>query len=188
MSPAGTIIIVVAIVVAVVAIVLAFRARRSARLQKHFGPEYDRAVRETGSRYRAEARLERLEQRLKNVHIRSLRPEERGRYEEEWRVVQGRFVDDPNLALQQADEIVREVMGACGYPLTGFEDQAAQLSVDHPRVVEHYREGRAIAVRQERHEASTEEVRRGLIHYRTLFDELLGVPVPSRATAGANRA
>ena len=188
MNPTAIVIVVIAVIVAVAAIVFALMQRRSARLRQRFGPEYDRAVRDTGNRYRAEARLERLENRVKKLDIRSLRPEERARYREKWTAIQARFVDDPNLALQQADEIVRDVMGTCGYPLTGFEDQAAQLSVDHPRVVEHYREGRAVAVRQARREASTEEVRRGLIHYRTLFDELVGVPVQTRATAGVNRA
>src|SRR5215469_16379519 len=111
MSPAVTI-IVVAIIVAVVAIGFALKQRRSAHLQKQFGSEYDRAVRETASRYREEARLERLENRLKHLPIRRLRPEERTRYQESWRAIQVRFVDDPNLALQQADEIVREVMRA----------------------------------------------------------------------------
>jgi hypothetical protein len=176
--------VVIAAFVIAIAIVVIFVARqRSARLQRRFGPEYERAVQESGSKYRAEARLGKLEKRVKKFDIRPLSSEERLRYREQWRAIQARFVDDPDMALRQADEIVNEVMSACGYPLTDFEDQAAQLSVDHPLIVEHYRDAHATAVRRAHGEGSTEDVRRALIHYRTLFEELVAEPI----AVGGNR-
>jgi hypothetical protein len=158
--------------------------QRRNRLRRHFGPEYDRAVQETGSKYRAEAKLEKLEKRVKKFDIRPLTSEERVRYREHWKTIQTSFVDDPDMALQQADDIVSEVMSTCGYPLTDFEDQAAQLSVDHPLIVEHYREAHETAIRRARREASTEDVRKALIHYRTLFDELVVEPIPAGGGRG----
>jgi len=178
------VLIVIAAVVITAAIVVVFVMRqRSVRLQRRFGPEYERAVRESGSKYRAESRLGKLEKRVGKFEIRPLSSEERMRYRERWKAIQARFVDDPDMALQQADEIINEVMSACGYPMTNFEDQAAQLSVDHPLIVEHYREAHAIAVRRARREGSTEDVRRALIHYRSLFEELVAEPIP----VGVNR-
>jgi len=184
MSTTAVLVIVGAIVVVAAIVAIFVMRQRSVRLQKRFGPEYRRAVQETGSKYRAEAKLEKLEKRVKGYHIRPLSEDERVQYRSAWRVIQNRFVDDPALALQQADELVREVMGACGYPLTTFEDQAAELSVDHPMVVENYRAGHAIAVRQSRNEASTEEIRKALICYRTLFNDIVGEPMAASAAAG----
>jgi hypothetical protein len=182
MNLAMAIIIAGVVIAAAIAVVFMVR-QRSVRLQRRFGPEYDRALQETGSKHRAEARLEKLEKRVKQFDIRPLSNEERIRYREQWKAIQARFVDDPDVALQQADEIINEVMGASGYPLTNFEDQAAQLSVDHPLIVEHYREAHAIAVRRARREGSTEDVRRALINYRSLFEELVAEPV----AVGGNR-
>jgi hypothetical protein len=187
MNPTVTAIVVVAVIVLAAVIVFAIVKRRSVRLRSRFGPEYDRAVRETGSKYRAEAKLERLEQRVHKLDIRTLHLDERNRFREQWTAIQARFVDNPSLALQQADEIVREVMTAVGYPLSRFEDDAAQLSVDHPTVVANYRKGHEIALQQAHGRASTEEVRQGLIHYRTLFQELVGERVPTGVAAGAHR-
>jgi hypothetical protein len=185
MSPTVTVVVVFAAIVAAVLIII-FLLQRRTRLRKHFGTEYDRATRETGNKYRAQVSLGQLEQRVKKLEIRALQFDERARYRQQWRAIQARFIDNPNLALQQGDEIVQEVMETCGYPLTRLEDEA-QLSVDHPLVVEHFRKGHEIAMRQARGAASTEEVRQGLIHYRTLFEDLMGERVQPRAAVGANR-
>lgn len=179
MSLAEVLVIAAAVIVAAAIVAFFVVRQRRNRLRRHFGPEYDRTVQETGSKYRAEAKLEKLEKRVRKFHIRPLTSDERVRYREHWQTIQTRFVDDPDKALQQADDIVREVMNTCGYPLTDFENQAEELSVDHPQIVEHYRDAHAIAVRRARREASTEDVRRALIHYRTLFDELVGEPIPA---------
>jgi hypothetical protein len=187
MSTTAAVLLICVVGVAAIGIVFAMR-QRSLRLQRRFGPEYSRAVQETGSKYRAEAKLDKLEKRVKKFEIHPLRDPERLRYRSAWKAIQGRFVDDPALSLRQADEIVREVMGSCGYPLTTFEDQAAQLSVDHPLVVENYRAGHLVAVRQARNEASTEEIRQALIYYRALFDDLVGEPIVATAATAGRRA
>lgn len=173
----------IAIAAAVVVVILlaawAFtRRNRSAHLKKQFGPEYDRMVREAGTARQAEAALESRERRVAQYRIQPLSPEESGRYGEHWRRVQARFVDDPRGALTEADGLIGEVMKAKGYPVTDFEDRAADLSVEHANVVDHYRAGHAIARRHARGEASTEDLRQGMQHYRALFDELIEAAEP----------
>jgi hypothetical protein len=167
---------VIAIIVAVLAVVavvlLYLKTQRSRRLRERFGPEYDRAVSKAGS-LRAESRLEKLERRVNQYNIRALEPSARDRYVQEWRLVQARFVDDPNNAVGAADRLLGEVMAARGYPVADFEQQADDLSVTHPLVIEHYRAGHAIAVRHAQGHATTEDLRQALIHYRALFDELV---------------
>jgi hypothetical protein len=167
---------VIGIIVAVLAVVAAalfyLKTRNSRRLRQRFGPEYDRAVSEAGS-LRAESRLEELERRVNKYNIRALEPSTRDRYLQEWRLVQARFVDDPNNAVGAADRLLGEVMAARGYPVADFEQQADDLSVNHPLVIEHYRAGHSIAVRHAQGHATTEELRQALIHYRALFDELV---------------
>ena len=164
--------IVVAAFVFVAVVLFYLKTQRSRRLRERFGPEYDRAVSETGS-VRAESRLEKLERRVKNYNLRPLEPSARDRYVQEWRLVQARFVDDPNNAMGAADRLLGEVMAARGYPVADFEQQADDLSVNHPLVIEHYRAGHAIAVRHAQGHATTEDLRQALIHYRALFDELV---------------
>ena len=186
-TPALIIAIVVA-VVAVVAIAVIASNRKSERLKGRFGPEYERTVQETGSRMRAEARLGKLEKRVEGFNIRPLAPSDRLRFTESWRLVQARFVDDPRGALTEADRLVQEVMNIRGYPVTDFEQRAADLSVDHPLVVEHYRAGHEIAVRHAQGRASTEDMRVAMIHYRTLFDDLAGEPEMARPGTSTARA
>src|SRR5215831_1290403 len=161
----------VALVVAAV-IVFYLRTQKSRRLREHFGPEYDRAAKEAGNA-RAETILENREKRVKEFDIRPLEPTTRRRFVEQWRLVQARFVDDPHGTIGDADRLLGEVMVARGYPIADFEQQAADLSVNYPRVIEHYRAGHAIAVRHAKGQASTEDLRQALIHYRELFEELI---------------
>jgi len=156
--------------------------RRSKTLRSHFGPEYDRLVR-TGDRRHAEAELEDRARRVRQLSIRSLKPGERDRYAELWRVCQARFVDDPGLAVSEADSLVEEVMRVRGYPVGDFEHRVADVSVDHPRLVENYRAAHEIALHHRDRRATTEDLRRAVIHYRSLFEDLLEESIHSEAQA-----
>jgi hypothetical protein len=156
--------------------------RRSQRLQERFGPEYERTVESTGKRSDAEAELEARQERVEALDIRPLSPEDRDRFRERWRVVQATFVDDPASAVADADKLIGEVMRARGYPVGDFEQRAADVSVDHPHVVDHYRTAHQIALRQRTGEADTEQLRQAMVHYRALFADLLELPDASEAT------
>lgn len=177
----SVIILIVAVVVlaAIVALLLLDRRRRS-HLRSRFGPEYERAVHEHGDRRRAEKELERREKRVEHLHIRALAPEDRDRFLAAWRNDQIRFVDDPAGAVTEADRLVQDVMTARGYPVADFDQRVEFISVDHPNVVQNYRAARAIAQRNARGEASTEDLRKSLVFYRALFDELLEVQEVTR--------
>jgi hypothetical protein len=172
---------VVLVVLVVVAIALYVRKRNhtTAELRDRFGPEYDRAVKQHGSERKAEAKLADRETRVDLLQIRSLDLAERERYLAQWQAVQSRFVDYPKGAVTEADELVSSLMQTRGYPVVDFDQRAADISVDHPRVVENYRSGHNIALRLGTGEASTEELRTAMIHYRSLFDELVRVQTPA---------
>jgi len=178
---AGAVVIVLVIIVAV-ALYLRKRRNTTAGLKNRFGPEYDRAVKQHGSERKAEAKLADRETRVDLLKIRDLDLAERERYLAQWQAVQSRFVDYPKGAVTEADELVSSLMQTRGYPVTDFDQRAADISVDHPRVVENYRSAHNIALRLGRGEASTEELRTAMIHYRSLFDELVQVQ-----TAGDKR-
>jgi hypothetical protein len=173
--------IAVAVAVVLVVAVLAWlyvRRRRTttAALRQRFGPEYEQAVREHGSERRAEAQLANREKRVEKLNIRNLDPTERERFSGQWHSLQSRFVDDPKGAVTEADELVSSLMQTRGYPLADFNQRAADISVDHPRVVANYRSAHEIALRLGKGEASTEDLRTAMIHYRSLFEELVQVP------------
>lgn len=172
------VIAVVAIVALVVLalIVNAFNRRRTRQLRAQFGPEYDRTVAEVGRRSKAEDRLAERSERVHKFEIRPPNTAERERYVAEWGRVQAHFVDAPAGAVAEADQLLGDVMAACGYPVGDFEQRAADISVDHPVVTQNYRAAHEIALRQASGRASTEELRRAMIHYRALFDELVGMP------------
>jgi len=153
------------------------RKRRgtTAGLRQKFGPEYDRAVLTHGSQ--AEAKLADREKRIDKLNIRDLDAMEHQRYSKQWEAVQSRFVDSPKGAVAEADDLVSSVMKVRGYPLADFDQRAADISVDHPRVVENYRSAHEIALRAGKEGATTEELRTGMIHYRSLFEELVQAPV-----------
>jgi hypothetical protein len=167
---AGGLIILLA---AIVALFVSQRQKRSQRLQRRFGPEYGRAVDEMGSRTKAESELEAREKRVGELTITPLSPGDAARFTQAWSAMQGRFIDNPKGVVAEADRLVRELMLKRGYPMGDFERRAADISVDHPAVVENYRAAQFIAVRDERGEADTEELRKAVVHYRTLFDALL---------------
>ncbi len=148
--------------------------RRTARLRGRFGPEYDRTIeRRRGRRSDAESELAERERRREELRIRPLSPASRERYSESWHDVQAEFVDDPSAAIRRADALVIEVMRERGYPTDDFEQRAADVSVDHPDVVENYRAAHEIARASARGEASTEDLRQAMTHYRALFEDLL---------------
>ena len=176
----------VVVVVVGIASLLFLRKRRTARLRNQFGgPEYTRAVQEGGNQRRAENKLEKRAARVESFHIRALAPADHARFLESWRKVQGRFVDSPGGAVTEADQLLGDVMSMRGYPVSDFEQRAADISVDHPLVLENYRAAHGIAVRQTNGKASTEELRQAMIHYRTLFEELVGEPEMARAKAAS---
>lgn len=177
-TTAIVVIVLIAIAIAAAGAALYWRFSRTKRLRERFGPEYDRTVKETGAKREAEAKLQQREKRVERFHIHPLEPTDRGRFEEAWRQIQARFVDDPDGALIDADRLIGEAMSAEGYPVLNFEQRASDISVDHPRVVENYREGHRIALLQQQRQASTEDLRKAMIHYRTLFDDLIGVHDP----------
>ena len=175
----------VLVLVAIGATVLFLRRRRTDALQSRFGPEYKRAVEQTGDRHKAEAQLHDLEKRVEALSIRPLAREDRERFVEAWRQVQANFVDEPKVAVMRADDLLGEVMGARGYPVSDFEQRSADLSVDHPTVVQNYRAAHDIALRHGRGEASTEDLRQAMIHYRMLFDDLVNEPEQAPAKAAS---
>ena len=154
------------------------RKRRSttADLRQKFGPEYERAVKEHGSERKAEAKLADREKRIEKLTIRDLDPMERERFSKQWALVQSRFVDSPKGAVAEADDLVSSLMNTRGYPVSDFDQRAADISVDHPRVVENYRSAHEIALRVGKDPATTEDLRAAMIHYRSLFEELVQVP------------
>jgi hypothetical protein len=153
----------------------ATRARRTQSLQDRFGREYDRTVEHAGDKREAERELRDREKRHEQLDLRPLAPEQRNRYVEEWQVTQGRFVDDPSGAVAEADRLVQRVMKDRGYPVDDFEQRAADISVEHPDLVEKYRTAHGVAQASERGQASTEDLRHSVRHYRALFVELLDV-------------
>lgn len=184
-------IIVIAVAVAVVvaagiAIWLSIRKRRTQRLRTQFGgAEYTRAVKEGGSQRKAETALNERAERVELLHIRPLAAGDRARFVESWARVQARFIDGPGSAITDADQLVGDVMTTRGYPVSDFEQRAADISVDHPLVLENYRAAHRSALLQTKGQASTEELRQAMIHYRTLFEELVAEPDLARATAAS---
>ena len=172
-----------ALLLAGIVVFLVHRKRRTERLRTQFGgAEYARAVQKDGNRRDAEARLEERSQRVEGFHVRPLAAEDRARFLESWRGVQSRFVDGPAGAVTEADILLGDVMSTRGYPISNFEQRAADISVDHPLVLENYRNAHEIALQQVRGQASTEELRQAMVHYRTLFEELVREP-PTSVTA-----
>ena len=165
-------IVVIAAVVLLAVISAGFRTKRSRSLKERFGPEYDRVAADAPTKREAEAELKERERRRDEFELRELDPRQRDRYRTRWQEVQAEFVDDPASAVRNADDLIQEVMRERGYPVDDFETRAADLSVDHPHVVENYRAAHGIAVAHERGNAGTDELRKAVQHYRALFDEL----------------
>ncbi|MEV6654984.1 hypothetical protein [Streptomyces sp. NPDC051219] len=166
------VIILIAVVLIIIAVALWMVARRR-RLQEHFGPEYDRTLEDEGSRRAAERELRARQERHDKLDIRQLPAELRHQYADEWSNVQERFVDRPDAAVGEADQLVTRLMRDRGYPTDGYQQQLQDLSVEHGRTLEHYRAAHEVNVRSSGGQATTEELRGAMVHYRALFEELL---------------
>jgi hypothetical protein len=182
----NAIVLIVAIAIAIaVAGWFVWRQQRSSRLRRRFGREYHHEVERTGNISQAEATLAAREKRVARLHIKPLMADDAARFAHAWDVIQTQFVDDPRGAVTEADKVVGEVMLARGYPVGDFEQQVADISVDHPDVVMNYRAAREIAEQHARGQASTEDLRQAMVYYRALFRDLLDSPAERPPTTGA---
>lgn len=177
-TPIEIVIGVLVVLVVAAVIVLWMRRRHTAALKSRFGPEYAHTVHEVGSEKKAESLLAEREKRVSKYSIKPLPAEMRDHFLETWTRVQAQFVDDPGYAITRADDLLGEVMAARGYPVKDFDQRAEDLSVDHPHVVQNYRAAHDIALRHADGQASTEDLRKAMIHYRDLFEELTHEPAP----------
>jgi len=173
MDTSTAIILAIVVIIVVGAVAWIMMQRRTQELRKRFGPEYDRVISERGDARQAESELAARQKRVERLDIHPLELAQRERFIEAWRATQSRFVDAPAEAIKDADRLVSQVMQARGYPVGDFEQRAADVSVDHPVVVENYRAAHTIAAANERGQASTEDLRQAIVHYRALFEDLL---------------
>ena len=173
MSTLMIVVLIVVVLAIAAAVWLYMQKRRTQTLRSRFGPEYDRMVEDHGDRNRAEKVLLERQKRVDSFDIKPLPPRDRDRFAQRWQDAQSRFVDNPREAVGDADLLLVEVMKARGYPMGNFEQRAADISVDHPEVVENYRVAHEIALRDRQGKASTEDLRKAMVHYRALFEELL---------------
>jgi hypothetical protein len=164
--------VVAALVIAAVLISVS-KKRRSSRLKEHFGTEYDRTLQVRGNPTKAEHDLLDREKRVQSYKIKALSPEARTQFADEWSIVQGHFVEEPKKAVLEADSLCSRVMEMRGYPVADFDQRAADVSVTHPAFVADYRAARSIVERQGQGEVGTEDLRQAMVHYRSLFTELL---------------
>jgi len=173
----ATIIAVVLVLVIVVGAILVWpvlaRRKRSERLQDHFGAEYEHTVQTLGDEKKAQTELEERQKHVESLDIHLLSTEQHERYLADWVAVQSKFVDEPGQAIVDADNLIMEVMLMRAYPMSNFDERAADLSVNYPGLVSNYRAARVIALKNEQHQADTEELRQAMIYYRSMFDELL---------------
>jgi hypothetical protein len=183
-----TVIVLVIVIVLVMVAYAAWQRRRRTGLQSKFGPEYERAVGESDSRRQAEKELEARQKRHESLNLRELEPAARDRHMESWRQTQSRFVDAPAEAVREADRLVGQVMTDRGYPMDNFEQRSEDISVDHPDVVENYRAAHGISLASDHGQATTEDLRQAMVHYRSLFETLLGTTGSSTGQASTARS
>jgi hypothetical protein len=169
-----TAVVIIAALLVAAAAWLLMRRRRTDALRARFGPEYDRVLQSSKTLTDAERDLEQRQKRVAGFSLRSLSREDAQRFAASWKSVQARFVDEPPMAVVEADRLIEDVMRTRGYPVEDHDRRLEDLSVDHGHVIDHYRAGRAIVVRHEQGSASTEDLRQAMVHFRALFDELVG--------------
>ena len=188
MDDAWVWIVVIAAVVIVVALIAwaATRKRKTDELRERFGPEYDRALSRDGGRREGESELRERVECHDALDIQPLSPDAAARYRQEWRDVQARFVDAPDESLRRADGLITEVMQRRGYPMSDFEQRSADLSVEHAQTVQDYRAAHAISMQASQGQASTEDQRQGMVHYRALFDDMVGAGAETDGAAATN--
>ena len=174
---------IIMVVIIVVAAALFIRAQNRRRLKSRFGPEYDRAIEETGGAREAEAQLQARAARVKKYQLHPLAAEDKARFAAAWRAIQARFVDDPRDATTSADDLLGQVMSARGYPDGDFDQRLEDLSVDHAETVQNYRAAHDVVLRHARGDAGTEDLRKAMIDYRALVDDLVGEPTTLAAAS-----
>ena len=179
------VLIIVIVVLVIVALAVAWYLMRRRELQQRFGPEYERTVEESDNRLAAEKELRERESRHAELELRELEPEARARYTEQWAQIQTRFVDAPENAVAAADDFVTELIGERGYPTDDYDERLSHLSVEHARVLSDYREAHDINLRNQRGEATTEQLRLAVLHYRSLVTDLLGDDTTDRPSEPA---
>src|SRR3954451_1020174 len=182
MSPTITIVLIIVVLVIIAAIVYGVQAGRRKKLQNTFGPEYDRVVADTGGRPEPEKELRERERRHAELQLKPLSAEAQAKYSAAWEEVQIQFVDNPSEAVGTADELVTRLIADRGYPTGDYDDRLTNLSVEHANTLQHYRDAHAISERNRGGEASTEDLRQALVHYRALFADLLGTNPVQPAT------
>jgi len=198
MSPTLTIVLIIVVLVIIAAIVYGVQAGRRKKLQSTFGPEYDRVVADTGNRTEAEKELREREKRHAELELKELSPQAQAKYSADWEEVQIQFVDNPAEAVGTADDLVTRLIADRGYPTGEYDEQLGVLSVEHANTLQHYRDAHEISERNKAGSASTEDLRQALVHYRSLFADLLGTDpvsttpattesVPEKAPAPAPR-
>jgi hypothetical protein len=177
----------VVVIVVLLAVVgwLLYERRRTTELRSTFGPEYERTVKDVGDRRAAEGELRKRQERVQELEIRPLGGQDRQRYATEWRQVQALFVDEPKAAIDDADDLIGRLMEARGYPVADFDQRVADISVDHAAVAQHYRAAHAIAERRDEADTDTEALRQAMVHYRALFEDLLGPPTDGQTAEPA---
>jgi hypothetical protein len=166
-------VVVILVIIGLILGAVSSRRQRTKRFQKKFGPEYDHTVQSAGNEKKAQAELDQRQKHVDTLDIRPLSVSEREHYQAEWKAVQNKFIDQPGQATVEADHLIMEVMKVRAYPVSDFEQRAADLSITYPELVSNYRAAREIAIKNEHHQANTEELRQALVYYRSLFDELL---------------
>ena len=166
--------VLIALTLILVAVLSAINRRKTRRLKEHFGSEYERVVDDAGDRRTAERELLARERKRQKLDIVALPPEVHQGYVRQWQTVQRSFIDDPSGAVDDADRLVTQVMRDRGYPIDDFDQRAADISVDHPDTVEHYRAAHTLYLAQEKADIGTEAQRQAFVHYRALFEKLLG--------------
>jgi len=176
------IIIIVVLILVILGLIMGpifSRRQRSKRYQNKFGPDYDHTVKAMGNEKKAQTEMDDRQKHVDTLIIRPLSLSERERYLAEWKAVQAKFIDQPGQATVEADHLIMEVMQLRNYPVSDFEQRAADISINYPELVSNYRLARAIAIKNEQHKADTEELRQALVYYRSLFDELLNAEIVS---------
>jgi hypothetical protein len=183
MSSEAVLVLILAVLLVVGVVWFAMRKRHTKELRDRFGPEYERTLRETGGQGQAESELDARQKRVEQLGIRPLSRDDQQRFADDWRATQAHFVDDPSAAIREADHHVGRLMETRGYPVGDFEQRAADISVNHPNVVTNYRAAHRIALSNDEGQASTENLRQAMVHYRALFVELLELPESDHRTS-----
>ena len=166
------VVLILVILGAILGLVFAFR-QRSKRYAAKFGPDYGHTVKTLGNEKKAQTEMDERQKHVETLNLRSLTLSERERYLAEWKAIQAKFIDQPGQAIVEADHLITEVMRLRNYPVSDFEQRAADISINYPELVSNYRLAREIANKNEHHQADTEELRQALVYYRSLVDELL---------------